>query len=387
MKSSRKKLVYIHALIGRIGHLALEMFYLRNIFNENEFKTTVITYPSRFAANNAVYEIVMRGVNVIHSTDQKLIRSGIYNLDPLRRDFFTRFHQREPIFNFSLLESEIEKGNQLRDSFNIPRTAPIVTLHVREPGYLTHLTYHSYRDNNIQNYVSAIKYLIERGFYVVRLGDKTMKPAIVPPPQLIDAPFHPAYSDFVDPYFIAMSKFYVGAASGPLNLAQGFGIPVLHTNCPIQADIWGNKNDLLVFKKYYSHELGRYLTYEEIILSSAPGFNTSEEFEQAGIQVIENSPEEILLPVKEMNARLNGTYSPAPEFEEINQRLRIIHESAHYYHKEFANPNKIPYRNYYALYGSNAQISHEYIKANPWFLAHDWQGVGERDAVSRLGAS
>ncbi len=371
MDNRSNKILYILYLTSRIGHLTQEPFLLRNLYDGNEFEIDVITFPRQYAANKSVYDIVLRGLNVIHSTDKHILVQGIYNLDPLRREFYSKFFRKRPIFYFSLSESEIEKGNQLRDNFGIPKEAPIVTLHVREPGYLPQLSYHSHRDSDIQNYVPAIKYLMKEGFFVIRLGDKSMKRAQNPPPQLIDAPFHPAYTDFADPYFIAVSEFYIGVASGPLALAEGFRAPSLILNAQFHPCIYAHENDLVMFKKYFSRKLGRNLTYEEIVLSPISSFIKSELFEQAGIEVVQNSPDEILMAVKEMIARLNGSYPSSEESANINQEVQAIHEKAHSYQKETADPAKIPYTPYYALYCTNGNISHEYIKANPWFLAHD----------------
>ncbi len=372
MDNRSNKILYIFYLTSRIGHLTQEPFLLRNLYDGNEFEIDVITFSRQYAANKSVYDIVLRGLNVIHSTDKHILVRGIYNLDVLRREFYnSRFFRKRPVFYFSLTDYELEMGNQLRQNFGIPRKAPIVTLHVREPGYLPGLTYHSHRDADIQNYVPAIKYLMKEGFYVIRLGDKTMKPAKNPPPQLKDLPFHPAYTDFADPYFIATSEFYIGVASGPAALAQGFGVPSLILNAQPQPCIFAHENDLVVFKKYFSRKLGRNLTYEEILLSPISSFMKSELFEQAGIEVVQNSHDEILMVVKEMIARLNGSYPESEERAKINHQVQAIHEKAHYYQKEVADPNKIPYMPYYGLHCTNGNISHEYIKANPYFLDHD----------------
>lgn len=371
MVNRSNKILYILYLTGRIGHLTQEPFLLRNLYDGNEFEIDVITFPRQYAANKSVYDIVLRGLNVIHSTDKHILVRGIYNVDWLRREFYSKFIRKRPIFYFSLTDSELERGNQLRDNFGIPRKSPIVTLHVREPGYLPGLTYHSFRDSDIQNYVPAIKYLMKEGFYVVRIGDKTMKQAVNPPPQLIDAPFHPAYTDFADPYFAATSEFFIGVSSGPATLAEGFGVPSLMLNAQFNPGIYAHENDLVMFKKYFSRKLGRNLTYKEIILSPTSSFNKSELFEQAGIEVVQNSPDEILMAVKEMIARLNGSYPSSEENVNIDEQVQAINEKAHYYQKEVADPNKIPYMPYYALYCTNGSISHEYIKANPWFLGHD----------------
>jgi len=74
-------------------------------------------------------------------------------------------------------------------------------------------------------------------------------------PQLIDAPFHPSYTDFVDPYFISQSKFYIGMLSGPLNVAYIFDVPVLLTNVIYMHGLIGYRKRLVLPKKYWSENI------------------------------------------------------------------------------------------------------------------------------------
>lgn len=291
---NRKKVIYPLALIDRIGELCRQMFHLRNLYDENEYDITVVTFPPHLKprTNKAVYDLVTRGVNVAHSTDSKFmwachshkdlsvqVHQGVIyefsRLDSLQLKFFEKFQNKTPNYHFSLSDSEIESGRNLRDKFGIPQSAPTVMLHVREGGYLpTKDPYknNSWRNANIENYIPAINYLINTGFYIIRVGDKSMKRFANAPPQLIDAPFHPEYTAFVEPYFAAVSKFFIGNGSGPDYLATAFGNPVLYVNANMYVTMWGHDKDLFVPKRVYSHQLGRYLTYEEVLLSPVIDF-------------------------------------------------------------------------------------------------------------------
>jgi len=174
-----------------------------------------------------------------------------------------------------------------------------------------------------------------------------------------------------------MSKFFIGCTSGPDMLVFGFGTPVLLVNATLQA--WGNEKDLYMPKKIYSHQLERYLTYEEFILSPAIVFAHDKRYDSAAIEFKENSPEEILMAVKEMNARLDGVYSSPGEIAKMNQHVKTIQAKAHYFRKHI-NPNLIKELNPFPLYTaylSNMQMSMEFIKLNPDFLGHEWPHIAE----------
>lgn len=385
MALPQKQVIYIHDQIDRIGQLAGEMFYLRNLYPQEEYDVVVITYPPRLVprVNLAVYDIVMRGLKVAHTMNKKVMtynaihkdipvledNNKIYFLDDFKvnREFLKKFMHRKPFYYFSLDEEELEKGEKLREAFCIPKNAPVVVLHVREGGYLPELSYHSYRDASIDNYIPALRYLINKGYYIVRLGDKSIKPIPEVLPQFIDSPFHPDYNFLVEPYFIATSEFYIGTTSGPLSLAWGFKKPVLSLNTPLKNWLWGHEKDLYVFKKYYSLKLKRFLTYEEIITSAILFFNRSEQFLQAGIEIVENTSEEILQAVKEMLARLEGSYhSPLENAQML--LLQNIEEKANRTLENMQLPNVINFLPFYSFSGYEAQISHEFIQMNPFFL-------------------
>ena len=346
--------------------------------------------------NKAAYDLVLRGLTVGHSTDSKFmwachshkdlsvqIQGDIHyvftRLDKLQIMFFEKLLNKKPIYHFSLSDSDFDKGIQLRAKFNIPESAPIVVLHARESGYLGDS--HSYRNASIENYIPAINYLINNGFYIVRIGDKSMKRFVNPPPQLIDAPFHPEYTDFVEPYFAAVSKFFIGSASGPDTLALTFATPLLCVNLSQPNSIWGSEKDLFLPKKVYSHKLKRYLTYEEFWLSPGVNFHHTPYYQQAGIEFKENSSEEILMAVKEMDARIDGTYSSSQEIAKFDQRVRTIYEKAYYYRKysDVCKPEEPPC----VPYLSNIQMSNEFIKANPEFLGHEWPSSANEFAIAQ----
>ena len=374
----RKKVIYALKLIDRIGELVSEIFMLRNIFDDEEYDFVILTSPpSNPRVNKACYDFVMRGLTVCHPPSDKVYNwptdKGIQETDgniyvylsllELQHSFIQKVKSRKPSFYYSLTDKDIERSNRLRDIFEIPRDAPIVTLHNRESGYLPKLTYHSYRDANIENYIPAIEYLVGRGYYVIRLGDKSMKPLPRISDRVIDMPFHRYYSPHVELHFIPSSKFMISSPSGPASLSLSFGVPVLWVNVPVLWISLGNENDIFVPKRYYSHILKRYLTYGEIITSPLPDFYRAENYEKFGVELHENSPEEILQATREMDARLEGRYDSDENVNAVNRRVKKVEFKGHCFRQ-----HACPEHPFLAMYWSRMQISNEYIKMNPYFL-------------------
>ena len=53
----------------------------------------------------------------------------------------------------------------------------------------------------------------------------------------------------------------------------------------------------------------------------------SEEYQQRGIQLVDNTPEEITALAVEMDERLNGTWEPSEEDDELQGRFWSLFES------------------------------------------------------------
>ncbi len=126
---------------------------------------------------------------------------------------------RQPIFR---------RVDRLLSDMGLPENASFVCLHVREGGYYGGKEGRGkeIRNANVHNYVEAIRSLTDRGYWVVRLGDKTMKPL----PELsrvIDYALSEHKSDEADIYLVAHCEFYVGHNSGPWDAANLFGKPIM----------------------------------------------------------------------------------------------------------------------------------------------------------------
>lgn len=63
------------------------------------------------------------------------------------------------------------------------------------------------------------------------------------------------------------------------------------------------------------------MTFHEILMSGAGRFCRSEQYQQLGIEPVENSPEDIVAIVLEMEERLNQTWQETEEDRELQHRF------------------------------------------------------------------
>ncbi len=381
--SPPKRLYYLFAWLDRIGEATYQIFQARAICRAENRPLTILTptYNEADLVNPDVMRILLQDVDHImlpndrmhEALQELLVEAGEtaelfppYKTDLLRTYFRTAFiNGKMPEF-YTLTRTEMECGAQLRKKLGIPANAKTITLHVRESGFLANrapkenfYAYHNYRDALIDHYIPTIEYLTkEQGYWVIRIGDKSMRP-LPPMEQLIDAPLHPDYEPFIDPYFCAVSDFHLGMPSGPYTLAVMFGTPVLCTNAIIAHYEYGFHYDMFLYKKYFSRTLQRYLTFEEVMMSHIAEFLYQEDYDRDQLELHENSPEEILIATKEMLFRIRHEYDSTDD-SRIQAHFRAICEKAHHLRRGMC-----PEYRYSAMHLSRAKVSTDYYVQHP----------------------
>ena len=383
----KPQVVYLLRMTGRLGHLWKEPFLLKCLYDPKDYDLIIIIPPKEIIVSMPVFEMTMRDVFIVEVLDPD--HHGIFELHHAAigthqaggRTYVLESYtellnlvcakMRGGVFpyQYSLTDEDLERGQDLRKAMNIPSEAPIVTLFVREQGYLAQMSQHSVRNSNVMNYIPAVKFLVDEGYYVVRIGDDKMQPLPDLGPRVVDAPFHPAYTQFVDLYFVAESDFMIKTPSGPEAFTIAFDVPGLFLNLPINPRQIALKGDLFVFKKYYSHRYKRNLSLREIGFDKNLLFsNLTEHFTHLQVELLENTEDEILRATKEMVARLKGEHEGNPDYDtRFSEICRQIHEDCS---RDIAG--NIHYVNdveYFGLHVTGAQISHEFCDSNPEFLS------------------
>tara|TARA_B100000315_G_scaffold219034_1_gene220714 strand:+ start:5140 stop:5829 length:690 start_codon:yes stop_codon:yes gene_type:complete len=79
----------------------------------------------------------------------------------------------------------------------------MICLHVRELGYVGHRS----GDASISNYIPAIRYITQKGGYVIRMGDRTMAP-LQPIENVIDYTVSKFRTSLMDLYLISQCRFF-----------------------------------------------------------------------------------------------------------------------------------------------------------------------------------
>lgn len=233
--------------------------------------------------------------------------------------------------HLSFTSEEENLGEEALRQLGIPEGVPFVCFSARDPAYLGSLfpgrewRYHNYRDCSVHNSVPAVQELARRGYCAVRMGSIVKEALKISDPKIIDYAANGSRTDFMDIFLCARCRFFIGAAGGLNAMPRIYRRPIAFTNVvPLGRNhllgSCGPKN-LFIPKKLRLCESGRFLTFRETLQFGADRFLRTEQYEQLGVEVVENTPEEITALIIEMDERLQGTWRTVEEDEKLQRRF------------------------------------------------------------------
>lgn len=232
----------------------------------------------------------------------------------------------------SLTTEEEELGRRQIQRLGIANGNSFICFHARDPAYLDAVypnykwRYQDFRDSNIDNYLPAAEEMTRRGYYALRMGAVVKNPLNSQNPSIIDYAVK-ARTEFLDVYLGAKCRFFICDGGGISTIPMVFRRPIVLANyvhISLRAiAVWG-ACDLLIPKKFWSSKEHRFLSLREILDSDIETFSKSEQYKHMGIELIENTPEEITAVTVEMDERLKGTWQAAVEDEQLQQRFLSI---------------------------------------------------------------
>lgn len=248
------------------------------------------------------------------------------------RDLHGLLAETQPHLAFTAAEER--SGTEALRKLGIPEGAPFVCFHTRDRAYLNsayppslHLresdywSYLDYRNSDIRNYVPAMEWLTSRGYYAVRLGASVEQPLRTRDRRIIDYAMT-SRSDFMDIYLCAYCRFFLGDTSGIGTVPMIFRKPRSFVNFVALEEVcsWGPQ-DLIIPKKLWLRRERRLLTFREQITTGVGRYVSAHQYAASGIELIENTADEIAAVAVEMDERLRGTWRGTEEDAELQRRF------------------------------------------------------------------
>ena len=228
-------------------------------------------------------------------------------------------------------DTEKRKGMRFLESFNHLENGRFVCFLGRDPAYFRNFerntkrlesSIHNYRNSDIENFVLAMKKLSKKGYYVFRMGSLVNKSLDIHDSKIIDYATNGMRTDFLDIFLSANCRFFVGNSSGLDSVASIFRVPLLTLNeAPLEYAMTYLKNTIFIPKKLWIINERRFMKFSEIFESGAGRFTHTEQYNELGLDVIENTPKEIKDAVSEMEARLDNLWLENKEDEKLQKRF------------------------------------------------------------------
>jgi len=265
-----------------------------------------ISRVNRLIPGGAVHEI---GNNTQHDRD-------VHNL-------LDRF---PPHLEFT--SGEEARGEAGLHAMGISPDTSFICLIVRDSAYLDQqifggdFRYHNYRDCDIQNYILAAEELVARGYYVIRMGAKVREAMKTANPRIIDYATNGMRSDFMDIYLGAKCEFCISVGTGFDAVPYIFRRPVAYVNMVPLGYLFTFRPQFLgITKHHFAAAENRELALSEIFNHGVGFCMHTSDYVSKGIELIENTSEEIRDVVIEMAERLNGTWQPHKDDKALQKRF------------------------------------------------------------------
>ena len=375
---------------SRIGHFAKETeLHLSEAFLDKSYKNKKILdifFLGKFKANNQLVKMWKRRTTIIprffmvplfrvnnflniffpSGKDHEIKWKAISKRNMLR-DIFNVLEKTKP--NLSFTDEEHILGKKFLKQFGLNEKDKFVCLIVRDSAYLStkdpqrDWSYHDYRNSDIENYFLAAEELTKKGYFVFRMGTHVSKQFHSKNKMIIDYANSNLRSDFMDIYLSAHCKFAISTATGLDEVTCVFRKPILYTNvAPLAIIETHNSNSIILFKEYFSNQSKNKLTLKEILDQGLSTLTHGDEFNQRNIKLIDNSPQDILQAVIEMDEKI--------ELKWINDQSDLNLQSKFW---EIFKNNKVLLeyqKNRGFLHGEiKSKISSNFLKKNKYLLS------------------
>jgi len=189
---------------------------------------------------------------------------------------------------------------------------------------------HGYRNTSISNYVPVAEELVQRGYFAIRTGSVVKKALYTTNDRIVDYATI-GRTNFPDIYLGANCRFFLSGCTGLFAIPMIFRRPIAYVNyVPLFYAPSRGLNDLMILKKLWLRREQRFLTFREALASDVGEFLRGEQYIKAGIDVVENTPQEITALAVEMDKRLDGTWRTSEEDEERQVRFWSLFEPSEY---------------------------------------------------------
>jgi putative glycosyltransferase (TIGR04372 family) len=230
-----------------------------------------------------------------------------------------------PHLSFSASEEAI--GVRALHDMGFCEQDDFVCFMVRDGAYFGedhHLRW-QFRNTSPRVLMPAMEWLADLNCGVVRMGAKVSEALPASSPLIVDYAANGMRTELLDLFLIARCRFMVSTGTGVDALTTNFRRPLVHANVP-QFGFEDELGPSVIFtpKHFWSKTEKRMLTFDEIFQRGAHLYTLQAQYDESGIESVNNTPEEIVAVVSEMEQRVAGQWVGDDEDEILQNRFRAI---------------------------------------------------------------
>jgi putative glycosyltransferase (TIGR04372 family) len=240
----------------------------------------------------------------------------------------SQWGERPPVFR--LPNEVLAKGYGVLSEMGVPDGAWFVPIHTRDGIFApTVENRYDYRNCHISNYSAAVDAIIARGGWCIRMGEKGTPP--IPERQgVINYPDTPFKSDWMDLFLCNQARFFLGNTSGLKMVSTISGVPCAAANMTPHDCAFGFLPDDISIPKLLRLKDGTMPHFAEIFASDISRYHESWQFKDAGVTLLENTPQQIRDLATEMLDVLDGKAQRTAEDEARQETFRRLLTPRHH---------------------------------------------------------
>jgi len=233
----------------------------------------------------------------------------------------------EPQLSFSDREKEI--ATRALHRVGVSEEDDIVCFMIRDGAYHVKRPEdqdaESHRDTQLHVLLPIMERLASLNYKVFRMGAKVLQALPTSNPSIVDYATNGMRTELLDLFLIARCRFMVSNGTGVDALTTNFRRPLVHVNVP-QFGFEDELGSSVIFtpKHFWSKVEKRMLTFREIFERSAHLYTLRSHYDEAGIEPVDNTNEEITAVVLEMEQRIAGQWVGDDEDDILQDRFRKI---------------------------------------------------------------
>lgn len=322
-------LVYVLHQWRRFGHLVIEPQMLATLYGDRYSRIVIVTGNLDLSGSNrALTECLDDRFVIVETGDREVLSLGTLDGGMLDMKHLHWLAQSARTLIVECWRAVVAgrcphllamsdglraRGAARLAEHGIDPEAPIALFHTRTMDYLPDEGHHGHRTAAIASYDGSLTRILEAGYQVLRIGEPGLESWDKAPDGYLSLPDAFPGERWIDLYACATCRFVTAQNSGPIWVVAAFGNTSLRTNTPFEHLNLPYNDDLSLFKRYRRVGEDRFLSYREILDARLPGTFRDADFAALGVELVENTPEEVDAATAEFLAKLGGTWAPDRE--------------------------------------------------------------------------